>query len=116
MDLFTLIGTLTVLIERATQVLKPKFAKLNTIYLSMVVGVLLGIPAGFLLPNAGYLVNEGYLLLGAVGAGMGLALSLPANLVHDIWGLVKGIIPVSKPTQTVIDAAIESKPAVPPAA
>lgn len=106
-----IITVLLILIERITQIVKTKIS-LNPIYISMIVGTALGIPAGFALPELGSFfasLHWGWLLL--CGAIMGLALSLPANILHDIWSWIKviGGNKIPKEIEKLINQIMEQK-------
>ena len=105
------IAFLLVAIERITQILKPK-VKLNPVFLSMIVGFAVGIPAGLLLPElGGIFLTLHWALLLLCGGVMGFALSLPANILHDIWAWVQSIGngKIPKEVQDLIDQILEAK-------
>lgn len=77
-------------IERFTQIFKPYF-KLNPIVLSMIIGTLLGIASFPALSGFSIFADKPLWVLLVGGGLFGLACSLPANILHDIWQLIKDL-------------------------
>jgi len=92
-------------IERVTEILK-KYFKISPVYLSMIIGFVLGLPCGFVLPEAGLVWSPVWLLL--AGGVMGLLCSLPSNILHDIWNILKEA-PINKDIKDLYEKILQEK-------
>ncbi len=87
---YTFLGVLILGIERVTQMVKNYFVGWHPVSISVLVGGILGIPFGLCLPElGGFFADLSWPLLLLAGALSGIVASLPANIVHDLWGWVQ---------------------------
>jgi len=103
-----ILPALILAIERLTEILK-KYFTISPIYLSMIIGFLLGIPCGLVLPELGiFFAGLAIPWLLSIGAAMGLLCSLPANILHDVWQIFKDI-PINQEIKDLYGKILEAK-------
>jgi len=85
----TLVFTL-IAIERLTEIAK-QYIPIKPVFISMIIGTILGAFSFPVLTSFSFFANQPTWVLILSGALLGFGCSLPANILHDLWQLVKDL-------------------------